>query len=218
MPLNRLQDLLEQLYDVEVTSRVEDFLIEDRQIALTLAAAEKLGETPEALLVQESGNELAVSLYLDAAVMDRLRHKDPLNAIDSANFAPLMLAVEGVSHFLCLVWHAIAERPVSQLALELQAEVDKFIVGRALITRQHGLRAAAPLHHWLFARSRLRPLLSEESRRRYVVAGRLAADYCQRLHRAAALAPLPPAAELRRFFRLSPPEKLRRAAGTLPLA
>ena len=110
-----------------------------------------------------------------------------------------MLAVEGVSHSLCLVWHAIAERPLSQLALELQAEVDKFIVGRAQITRQHGLRAAAPLHHWLFARSRLRPLLSGESRRRYAVAGRLAADYCQRLHRAAALAPLPPAAELRRF-------------------
>ena len=79
MPLNRLQDWLEQLYDVEVASRVEDFLIEDRQIALTLAAAEKLGETPEALLVQESDNELAVSLYLDAAVMDRLRHKDRIH-------------------------------------------------------------------------------------------------------------------------------------------
>lgn len=213
MRLNRIQDWLERLYDVEVSSRVEDFLIEDRETALALAT-EALGETTEALLVRESGDEMAISLYLDAAVMDRLRVKDPLQALDSANFVPLMLAVEGVSHFLSLVWHAVAQRPVSQLALELQAEVDKFVLGRALITSQHGHHAAAPLHHWLFARSRLRAELSFASRQRYATAGRLAAGYCRRLHRAAALGPVPPAAELRRFFRMSPPEKLRRAAGT----
>jgi hypothetical protein len=218
MPLNRLQEWLERLYDVEVASRVEDFLIEDRQTALALVAAKNFDETPEALLVHESDDEMAVSLYLDASVMDRLRRKDPLHDLDAANLAPLMLAVEGVSHFLCLVWHAVAERPVSQLALELQAEVDKFVIGRALITCQHGLRAAAPLHSWLFERSRLRPTLPAESRQRYITAGRLAADYCRRLNRAAALAPLPPTGELRRFFRLSPPQKLRRAAGIVRLS
>lgn len=36
--------------------------------------------------------------------------------------------VEGVSHFLCLVERARRELPTTQLELELQAEVDKFVI------------------------------------------------------------------------------------------
>ncbi|MEN8175489.1 MAG: hypothetical protein ABFS23_06985 [Pseudomonadota bacterium] len=215
MQLNRVQEWLENQYDLSLAPRVEDFLLEDRTTALALAAVSGLGSTPEALLVCEQEGEMELSVYLDAQVMGQLRNDNPLDEVNTGNFAPLMLAVEGVSHFVCLVWHALSGRPVSQLAMELQAAVDKFLFARALIAKQHGPRAALPVHAWLFRDARLRPRLSADARWRYQMAGRLAAAYCHQLQRSegcwrsasdAALSQ-----ELCRFYRLPAAQKVRHA-------
>ena len=38
------------------------------------------------------------------------------------------LALEGVSHFLYLIWNASFDRSVTLLEMELQAEIDKFVM------------------------------------------------------------------------------------------
>ena len=49
-----------------------------------------------------------------------------------------LLAVEGVSHFVYLVHRARQERPVSAVELELQAEVDKYLVALLVTWNQTG--------------------------------------------------------------------------------
>ena len=83
-----------------------------------------------------AAGELALSLYLDPALLRRLAAADPLERLHGGNVADCLTALEGVSHFLYLVWNASHDRPVSLLELEMQAEVDKFIVSHWLLRRQ----------------------------------------------------------------------------------
>ncbi len=83
-----------------------------------------------------AAGELALSLYLDPALLRRLEAADPLERLHGGNVADCLTALEGVSHFLYLVWNASHDRAVSLLELEMQAEVDKFIVSHWLLRRQ----------------------------------------------------------------------------------
>ena len=79
--------------------------------------------------VQSDGaaeSELRLGLFLDERVVSNLERNDPGRRLDGANFEDFCLAVEGVSHFIYVAICAAADRSVSALELELQAEVDKF--------------------------------------------------------------------------------------------
>ena len=85
------------------------------------------------------------ALFVDAAALANLERHDPAARLDDRNFSDFCLAVEGVSHFVYVALAAARQRPVSQLELELQAEVDKFVCCCLLLTRSpEGLRQPAP--------------------------------------------------------------------------
>lgn len=119
-------------------------------------------------------------------------------------------AVEGVSHFVLLAFRAGNARRVSQLELEVQAEVDKFAV--ALV--QRGLRKSAAelerlaqqLREALFDRVRFLDAEHTERGQRYRLASRSASRYTRALERRhlseARWEPL--VRELRLFYRASP--------------
>jgi len=115
--------------------------------------------------------------------------------------------VEETSHLVCLAWHGERDLAVSQLILELQADVDRFVFAR-LVARQRGRDA---LVH--FERFRFAPGLVPEARTRYELAHRRARAYCQRLCRRFPGRRDTPAllSELRRFYRSSPATKLHAA-------
>jgi hypothetical protein len=120
--LARLQLGLEALYRVETRLDVESFLIdEERRRHAGVARAPR-----EQLLVSESDDELQLALFVDSAALANLELHDPARGLHDDNFADFCLAVEGVSHFIYVALCAAAERSVSALELELQAEVDKF--------------------------------------------------------------------------------------------
>lgn len=85
--------------------------------------------------------------------------------------------IEGISHFVHLSERARTELPTTELELELQAEVDKFALLRAL----HQCADLPTLHHWLFERVTF--LHPKESARgqRYRLANDLAARLWARL-------------------------------------
>jgi hypothetical protein len=203
MELNALQQQLEILYDVRGIHQVEDFLLTDRGLAATAARGSALPDTPEALLIRQDRDNLDVSLFLEAELVERLRADSPAQTLHDGNLDDFLTAVEGVSHFLYLIWNARVGRSITQLEMELQAEVDKFVTASLWILRQYGRHALAELHPALFRRFRLRGDMSAERRRRYDHANRLASRYC------AALQPVGsgtsghhPLAELRRFYRM----------------
>ena len=87
-----------------------------------------------------------MALYIDAAVLERLARRDPFDALTHENLADYLTAAEGVSHFVYVAWNTGHDKPVTLLELELQAEVDKYVLGawllRAAGRRPFSARAA----------------------------------------------------------------------------
>jgi len=208
--LERLETLLTGIYDLDIGCRVEDFLVTDRR---RLPGACVAAPGDEQLFVAADGDELCMSLYLDAGVLERLERHDPSDTLDAGNLADCWTALEGLSHFLCVAHNAGHDRPVSRLALELQAEIDKYVACVVLLRRHHPRRFPGELHALLFRRARVDAGLAGPHESLYRRASRQAARFCARLEpRLRALCRRDDGAwlaDLRRFYRLSDPAKLR---------
>lgn len=213
MPLNNLQRQLERIYEVEIGHRVEDYLLTDAVAARHLESSPGARDADEKLLVSEETDALALALYLDADLVGRLRADDPTARVHPGNLFDLATAIEGVSHFLLLAWSALHGRRVSLLELEMQAEIDKYVLAAFLWGTQRQGRVPAELHQWLFGAPRFDPALDPDELERYRRAHLWAAGFCARLERAYLRGG--PAGglvrELRRFYRLSREEKIRRS-------
>ena len=211
MLLSRLQHLLGGIYDVRIAHDVYDFLVTDRA---SLPRAARAGVADEELIVAqpaEGSDEVVMSLYLDPALLERLSREDPLRKLHAGNVADCWTALEGVSHFLYLAWNAGHDRPVSLLELEMQAEVDKYVVSYWLLRRQFPHRFPAELRRVLFERTRIDPRLNRASAALYREASRYAEKFCRRLEQSLARVrdgagsggESEVLAELRRFYRLN---------------
>jgi hypothetical protein len=202
--LARLQLGLEALYRVETRLAIDAFVIDG-------AERDRMGPTRtprEQLLLREDDGELAMALFVDAAALANLERHDPAARLDDRNFSDFCLAVEGVSHFIYMALAAARQRPVSQLELELQAEVDKFVCC-VLVNGQ-----TANLRGRLFGDVSYAEDLDATERERYRVANEQAGRYAAALERrfvarAETGAMLP---EVRRFYRMDLPDKLGRIA------
>jgi hypothetical protein len=207
--LASLQGALADIYDLPATPDVRDFLMTDRAWLAAMPAARHCDEQ---LLVAEEGDTLSMSLFLDARVLERLRRHDPLDALTHENLADYLTAAEGVSHFVYLAWNGGFDKPVSLLELELQAEVDKYVLGAWLLSAQNKGRFPRELHHALFARTRIDPVAAQGREGMYRTATRYAARFCRRvaalLERKRRVAMREALAELRRFYRFGNARKL----------
>lgn len=210
MKLREIQLRLERLYGLDLGASVEDFVCDEE------AAREAVGDKVsrrEILLVAEEPDGIAVGLYVDEVALERLRGaRDAW--MDDGRFDAACLATEGVSHFVYLLFRANGDNQVSQLELELQAEVDKYATGLlagngvALIRER-----SRSLRRRLFAEAELLDELDPEEVERYQTALRAAARYTARLEeRFVARGDLRGLArELRRFYRLGASDKLSSA-------
>jgi hypothetical protein len=198
--LTWLQQWLQRVYEIEVEYDVMDFLITDRKLVRALQGGEARPDCPEKLLLRESPEEMAMSLYLSPEVLQALGDQD--TAGSNHRTEAFCQAVEGVSHFLYLAWRAGFERELTQFELELQAEIDKFI-GLVTLNQEADRSSGAELCSWLFDRVSFESGLDNEHQERYEVANFYAGHYCRQLsHRylqsqdGAGLT-----RELRRFYR-----------------
>jgi hypothetical protein len=207
MRLSGLQELLSELYALDLAYEVDDFLTTDAVLARALDAGGR--ELDEKLLIAETDGEAEVSLYVEPGVLERLAQSDPLEKLDADNLEDFWTAFEGVSHFTYYAWNAQLEKSVTLLEMELQAEVDKYVATTLLLLRQ-GRRQPRELHHWLFELPRLDERLEGDELDRYRSANRYAGKYCRKLAPAIARGAADEAtrAELRRFYRLSQASKI----------
>ena len=215
MLLRQLQAKIAGLYDAPAEHDVHDFLITDAAHAAALQGTAQ-PPTDEQLLIAECDDGVEISLYLDAAVLQRLARRCPLLELSDENLADFCTALEGVSHFHYFVWCAVRQRSVSLLELELQAEVDKYASALQLTLAQRDGRFPAELFHRLFDGAGFLPHLSGDERARYEEAHHFAARFCRRLEerflRRRRARPEALLAELRAFYRLGRHAKLRHAA------
>ncbi len=174
-----IQARLAALYGLDELPRVEDFV----RVA-------PRGER-EAVVVREGEVDVELAVVLPREALG--------SASDELELDVLCQIVEGVSHFVLLAERIRAELPTTELELELQAEVDKFVLLSS--TTGEPAELCASLYE------RVHYLHDEDSERghRYRTANRLAARFCARLN---ARRERP---RLRRFFRAGQQEKIRMA-------
>lgn len=202
-----VQRRLEALYALEPGAPVSEFLI-------AADAAPPLPGCGSRTLVAQEGDEVRLGVMLDVDVEAQLRGRDPRVRLDAVNLDALCTLTEEVSHFLYVSFCARKGRSVTQLELELQGEVDKYLTAAFLLSLQNEGALSTGLRTLLFRRYRLREGLAAESAERYREASRLAFAWCGYLEaeylRRARLHDL--RREARRFYRLGQREKLLRIA------
>ena len=181
MILKQLQDLIGEIYDVSIAHDVYDFLVTDR--GRLPPSADSHGSDEELIVAQPAtnGGEVGMSLYLDPALLERLRQADPMQRLHAGNVADCWTALEGVSHFLYVAWNAGHDKPVSLLELEMQAEVDKYVASYWLLRRQFPGRFPDELLRVLFERTRIDPTLAQGREDLYRHASRYAQRFCRKL-------------------------------------
>ena len=203
-----VQRRLEGLYALEPNSPVSEFLIPERE------AAHYPGDGSRTLL-QQDGDSVSLGVVLEPSVSDALVRRDPRARLDRENLGPFCTLAEEVSHFLYLLYCVRAARSVTELELELQGELDKYLSSLFLLTLQNEGAVSARLRELLFREYRLQDGLAPERAERYRAANDLAWRYsghleARYLRGARSFADL--VREARRFYRLGQREKLEKIA------
>jgi hypothetical protein len=205
--LDDVQRRIEAVYGLEPQDPVAQFVIAREEAAAYPGGGSRT-------LVRQDGEELRVAVVLEESVAERLFEADPRVRLDGSNLGPFATLTEEVSHFVYLMFCAGADRQVTQLELELQGEVDKYLTSLAFLSLQKEGAASPRLREALFRRYHLAEGVTAESAERYHAASRLADRYCAWLERhyvrsgrGAELT-----REARRFYRLGQGEKLERIA------
>ncbi len=188
--LRTTQRRLENLYGLEPAPDVTLFTFLDPE------------NRPERVLVRETLDALELQLSLPANLdVDAAPQSDDHVSV-----------VEGVSHFVHLAERSRTRLSTSHLELELQAEVDKFVLLWDHAGSSHP-SLLTDLHDWLFARVTYLDEPGTVPGDRYRLANRLAARLCgklvERARRASeCVAPLP---FLRHFYRCGLSDKIHLA-------
>jgi len=209
--LRRLQRGLESIYRLDLEVDVSDFLC-DEELA---RAHDPQGIRREMLLVsQDDQDEVRLALYVDDAVLARLAESHPSRWILGDAFDAYCVGLEGVSHFVYLAYHGGSGRPVTELELELQAEVDKFVSASLAVHRlPHADAIMGAIRRRLFQAPSYLDAPETERGERYRTANQLASRYAVRLEQLfrSEHGVVRMLAEARRFYRLSQPEKIAEA-------
>ncbi len=186
-----VQASLERLYQLERVADVGPFMI----------SAENSRET---LLVRQSDDgTLEMALHVPVLAGDEVN-------VDNGDLDPLCQLIEGVSHFVYISHRANVGRETTALEMEMQAEVDKWVVlGAAL--RPFDARSSQRLRERLYERVSYLHGESTELGQRYRVANAAASRFVRGLeqrfltrHRYGEMR-----GALREFFRHGQEEKIR---------
>lgn len=161
----RVQRALERLYQLDSSPSVDAFM----------APAES-GER-EALLVRETGDgDLEIELRVP------FLQRQTFDIACGTDLDPMCQIIEGVSHFVYIANRASREREATQLELELQAEVDKYVVLAASLPSLN-TRTSKTLRERLFEDISFSHDEESECGERYRVANRLALRFVRHLER-----------------------------------
>jgi hypothetical protein len=182
-----VQEALERVYQLDRVVDVGDYVKEA-----------EAGEREALLLREAHDGALEVSLRLP-----QLEGEAGLDA--------LCQIIEGVSHFVYVVERARVRREATQLEMELQAEVDKWVVLAASLRETLDVDRSADLRSRLYERVSFEHDEASELGHRYRVANDAANRFVRRLERdyvgRCRFGEM--RVELRRFFHEGQEEKLR---------
>ena len=195
----RVQGALERVYQLERVADVGDYV-----------HGAELGEREALLLREADDGALEVKLRLPRLPPRATAVADRAPGVAHNGLDGLCQIIEGVSHFVFVVERARRRRATTHLELEVQAEVDKWVV-LADSMRGFDARCSAELRAQLYENVLFEHDGASELGERYRVANDTAHGFIRKIEgdylKSARYGEL--RAELRRFFHVGQEEKLR---------
>lgn len=230
--IRKIDRALKALYNLDGSYNAEEFLIKrplvsavQRGVRVEKAANAQLQgalfirAAPPARKNETPSDEISLGIYLSKGVRRNLLSFRRWPGVDQWSWEQLdafSVAAEEVSHFQYLLFHASSGRPVSQLELELQGEIDKFLLTYFAVAdgRKFSQKVFESLFEQFFFHFHLAESLTFEQRSRYLEANVLGRKFIRRCGK---LFSGPGGTEtalraLRRFYRMSAAEKISLAA------
>lgn len=123
MKIGEMYQAMCEFYGMREMPNISDYLLTTPRESFQQKIIGNISREREALYIREGSEGPELGLYIAPSIVNLLESCDELEHLDE--FA---CAVEGVSHFLYICDRIGKARSVSCLELELQGEVDKFIV------------------------------------------------------------------------------------------
>lgn len=218
--VRKIDRALKRIYNLENRYWAERFLLRGHNHAIAKHHANLQG----AIFVQggsleqltgTASDDLSVAIYFSEPVRKELSDHTKWRTTEwsQQQMSAFAVATEEISHFNYLIHNAMTGRAISQLELELQGEVDKFLLSYfALITKAERPPGAVfeALFNQLFERFHWSENLNEEQMERYAQANQCAQRFILKCR--ADLAK-PHSSDrvfklLRQFYRLSASDKM----------
>ncbi len=215
--VRQIDRAIKKLYNLESPHRAENFLIEPnspKAKEVPALAKEKNG----AVIVQydsfDAGN-VDLGIFLGEPVKNALSKIDKLSPEKwmGEQAHALSVAAEEISHFHYLVYRFDLDHTVSQLELELQGEIDKFLLLFFSVSNKaasEGRHVFDSLFEQIFYRFSWSTQLNAEQKQRYAEANAQAKQFIKNFGERVINTKSPQECleYLRTFYRLSQSEKL----------
>ena len=128
--ITEVQTQLESAYGIKIGESVHDYIIDKKEL-FELLKDQKLETLPKELFLINPNPEndtLEVALFLDEDLQQNLSTHNPLETLSNDNITDFCTLIEGISHFVYYIHKASLKYSVTQLEMELQAEIDKFVL------------------------------------------------------------------------------------------
>jgi len=189
--VRQIDRALKRLYNIETALCAEEFLIFQFPSISKKQIASK--ELQGALYIrkgtdEQAGDEPSVDLgiYLSPEVRQILESfSDWSSPWTLEQVKAFSVACEEVSHFHYLVFNLERKRPISEFEIELQGEIDKFLLMYFCESLGHkaGLTKFETIFEQLFINYRLADCLNEIQKQRYLDASLYAKKFFQKMKR-----------------------------------
>lgn len=208
--IKTIQQQLESLYGIRTGASAADYLISKNDLS-TLMPDTMADNLPKELFLvnpEPHDDTIEVALYLAEDLCVNLQTHDPMQTLSTENISDFCTLIEGVSHFVYYLHKASLEYSITQLEMELQAEIDKFLL-LSLLTHSNQ-KDNEMIMDLLFEDYLLHDHLTDDQKIRYNTATELARKYCFQVSQNIKTEGLPlTLKKVRKFYPMTQEQKIR---------
>ncbi len=209
--VRKIDRALKSLNQLETPQSAENYLLKQMP---GNSSSESSQDFHGALLVRSAGKmSVSLGIYFTPKVSETLTQLESWNpnAWSHDEVKAVTVATEEISHFHYLLANASIGRPISQLELELQGEIDKFmLLFFTLASTEENIDSHfVALFEMLFQHFHLRETLSADEKERYQAANNIAKSFVIKCRKYLEDKDYDSALKiLRQFYRMNTSEKL----------
>jgi len=155
--IHLLQKKIEEIYRLNRCPEVNQYLLSPKEFK----KFSKTSDNPQVIYVDE-GNDATLGVYFGKRIFKRIKNKVKIFTLQD-----FCVMTEEISHFIYLVWSKSNGKKITLLDLEIQAEVDKYLLATSFFSSKNDVFSN------IFGRFMLRKNLGKEEQSRYIEATRL---------------------------------------------